>query len=346
MSCHRYQSQLSLNLDGRLSSARRESLMQHVDSCDVCSRFWNELQAAQRLAMRLPQQQVSADFRSSLFERIHAGEGTPEAVFREPIPTTTKVRYLLSGAAAAAALLLVFDLWRGPIDNQDFNVGGGTEQVADNGGPGTFLRPLSPASLAEISAQTVAHGVNDLRQRQRSLSNRLASEPLPQLRQQMEPKLRALRGSAHAMRWMSEKRIIGMPADLRAAFDTVEEVVSSVQGAKNRQELQAALERLTRIQPDQFVGEVDVLCCDQEQMFTELFSGYAQRQNPEIGLVVKVLKTDNQLLPGQPSNGSTYMFLQRQTTGSQTFQLQIRMRHSEPGDQADNAIPRRLQRRN
>lgn len=80
--------------------------MQHVEECRECSSFWNELQAAQKLILQLPRERVGAGFRDQLFERIRAGEGTPEAVFREPVPTWTKIRYALSGAAAAAAVLV------------------------------------------------------------------------------------------------------------------------------------------------------------------------------------------------------------------------------------------------
>jgi hypothetical protein len=80
--------------------------MEHANGCAACGLFWSELQAAQRLTLRLRQPSVGDDFRERLWDRIHAGEGTPEAVFREPVPMWTKVRYTLTGAAAAAAVLV------------------------------------------------------------------------------------------------------------------------------------------------------------------------------------------------------------------------------------------------
>ncbi len=80
--------------------------MQHAAACDDCAIFWTELQAAQQLTLQLRRPHVGADFRESLWQRIQAGEGTPDAVFRERVPLVAKLRYALTGAAAAAAALL------------------------------------------------------------------------------------------------------------------------------------------------------------------------------------------------------------------------------------------------
>lgn len=110
MNCTTCRFELSQCLDGRLPSGRRATVMQHAAACGECSTFWSELQAAQQLTLQLPKQPVSDGFREQLWERIRAGEGTPDAVFHEPVPMLTKVRYALTGAAAAAALLM-FATW-------------------------------------------------------------------------------------------------------------------------------------------------------------------------------------------------------------------------------------------
>ncbi|MBL8753401.1 MAG: hypothetical protein JNK15_08885 [Planctomycetes bacterium] len=106
MNCTTCRYELSQCLDGRLPSGRRTVVMEHAENCAECGRFWAELQAAQQLTLQLRRPRVGADFRDSLMQRIRAGEGTPEAVFREPVPLLAKVRYALTGAAAAAAVLL------------------------------------------------------------------------------------------------------------------------------------------------------------------------------------------------------------------------------------------------
>lgn len=113
MNCNTCRYELSQCLDGRLPSGRRAVVMQHVDRCEVCASFWAELQAAQQLTLQLPKERVSEGFRDQLWERIRAGEGTPDAVFHEPVPVFTKVRYLLTGAAAAAAVLVLGSWLRG-----------------------------------------------------------------------------------------------------------------------------------------------------------------------------------------------------------------------------------------
>lgn len=105
MNCHTCRYELSQCLDGRLPSGRRTIVMQHADDCAECGAFWTDLQAAQRLTLQLPRMRVGSDFRDGLWERIKAGEGTPAAVFREPVAMLTKARYALTGAAAAAIVL-------------------------------------------------------------------------------------------------------------------------------------------------------------------------------------------------------------------------------------------------
>lgn len=106
MNCNTCRYELSQCLDGRLPSGRRAVVMQHLTTCEACASFWSELQAAQQLTLQLQKERVSDGFRDQLWERIRAGEGTPDAVFHEPVPLLTKARYALTGAAAAAAVLL------------------------------------------------------------------------------------------------------------------------------------------------------------------------------------------------------------------------------------------------
>ncbi len=106
MNCTTCRYELSQCLDGRLPSGRRSEVINHAESCATCGTFWLELQAAQQLTLTLHQQEVDNGFREQLWERIHAGEGTPSAVFQEDVPLWSKLRYAFTGAAAAAALLI------------------------------------------------------------------------------------------------------------------------------------------------------------------------------------------------------------------------------------------------
>ncbi len=117
MNCSSCRYELSVCLDGRLPAGRRTLVLQHAAQCAECGTFWKELQAAQQLTLRLQRPRVSDGFRDSLWQRIQAGEGTPDAVFREPVPLLAKVRYALAGAAAAAAALLCAT-WLAPKDER------------------------------------------------------------------------------------------------------------------------------------------------------------------------------------------------------------------------------------
>lgn len=157
MNCNTCRYELSQCLDGRLPSGRRAVVMQHVDRCEVCASFWAELQAAQQLTLQLPKERVSEGFRDQLWERIRAGEGTPDAVFHEPVPAFTKVRYLLTGAAAAAAVLVLGSWLRSDgktsdTDRPETNLiaeapldGNAARGAAERNNPNA-LRPRDPAS--------------------------------------------------------------------------------------------------------------------------------------------------------------------------------------------------------
>jgi hypothetical protein len=176
MNCSTCRYELSQCLDGRLPSGRRAIVMQHVEACAVCSTFWNDLQAAQNLTLRLGKMPVSDGFRERLWERIGAGEGTPAAVFHEPVPLLTKFRYAVTGAAAAAVILLGVT-WarsdrdsapRDPVARPDRHPG--SETVGD---PSTFwsAHPLTCELVAVETAKqleqrhaTVTAGIRKLNQ--------------------------------------------------------------------------------------------------------------------------------------------------------------------------------------
>jgi hypothetical protein len=133
MNCPTCRFELSQCLDGRLPSGRRALVMEHADACAECGTFWLELQAAQQLTLQLRRSRVGPDFRDSLWARIQAGEGTPEAVFHEPMPLVAKLRYALTGAAAAAAALLCA-MWLAPEDEPTTHPVAKAESGSTNGG--------------------------------------------------------------------------------------------------------------------------------------------------------------------------------------------------------------------
>ena len=182
MNCTTCRYELSQCLDGRLPSGRRTEVMNHAESCATCGSFWLELQAAQELTLSLSETEVSSNFREGLWDRINAGEGTPSAVFQEEVPLWSKVRYALTGAAAAAALLIgVTFLTKDDVATPNTNnVANANTQNTDASDPkadrSDIIVPVGPigADLASNGgASRSTHGT--LQPRQRRQPNLLAA---------------------------------------------------------------------------------------------------------------------------------------------------------------------------
>lgn len=149
MNCNLSRYELSQCLDGRLPAGRRTAVLQHAAECAACGAFWMELQQAQHLLQRLQSPRVGSGFRETLFARIASGEGTPEAVFHEPVPTLTKVRYAFTGAAAAAAAIAAA-LWFAPGQTlrPSAMVAAATNATAPIGARTEQLPPVQPPLIA------------------------------------------------------------------------------------------------------------------------------------------------------------------------------------------------------
>jgi len=189
LNCTACRFELSQCLDGRLASGRRAEVMNHAESCATCGSFWLELQAAQRLTLSLREAEVSHNFRDGLWTRIHTGEGTPSAVFTEQVPLWSKVRYTLTGAAAAAALLIGVSfltkdepLSDSTINKHATNVAAVDQNIVDqnivdqNTGDGTEAELLANSNVQPSQL----HGTLETRQSNQYRGNQyqLASPPL------------------------------------------------------------------------------------------------------------------------------------------------------------------------
>ena len=205
MSCQSYRHELSRCLDGRLASSARARVMDHVGACSGCARFWNELKAAQELALNLPLARTSGDFRDDVWQRIQAGEGAPDHIMEEPVPAMTKMRYGLIGAAAAAVFILAVHFGfggegnpipdePGPVARIDPPIRGNQPEIDPNviptiptGPTGPAINVLNPQSLAVQTADQVQSAARSLNRRSRYITRIEQLEPrmLPELRTQI-----------------------------------------------------------------------------------------------------------------------------------------------------------------
>lgn len=215
MNCTNCRYELSQCLDGRLPSGRRAVVMEHAENCPSCGHFWRELQAAQQLTLRLSPIPVGSDFRERLWDRVRAGEGTPEAVFHEPVSWATKLRYTMSGAAAAAVVLLGVTMLR----TGRKPVAAPAGQLVASDSAGTFAAepgPQAPAPVTAPAAQTIVLASNPLVSATQPLTfNLVAVEAAKQLEQRHAAVGTALRRLADP----NSNR----DAAIRQVFDNAEE---------------------------------------------------------------------------------------------------------------------------
>lgn len=217
MNCSTARYELSQCLDGRLPSGKRAVVLAHAEACEACGQFWTELQEAQQLTLSLQSVRVQPDFRDGLWERIHAGEGTPEAVFVEPVPAWTKLRYALTGAAAAAALLVgVSSLQRGataprePEERAAVNAEAGAAQtIAQTRDTGALLRDRSP-----VTSYTQNALLSNARPLTLQLLAREAASQLEQRYQEASIGMRMMREPGHN-RAAAARRVVDSANELR-----------------------------------------------------------------------------------------------------------------------------------
>jgi hypothetical protein len=187
MKCFQALEDMSLALDGRLDSAERKLLAEHLRGCGCCRHDYRSLRQAMSLASEVRTHSVSPGFREDLFRRIEAGEGTPIGAIREYVPFAAKVRFTLLGAAAAALVLLAagYFLPGGPIwraRQVDVVMKGqpvGTEPTAGmlvQGG----LRPMT--ELVGNAVHETRLAVDDLRQAAYRLQGQPPERAIPELR--------------------------------------------------------------------------------------------------------------------------------------------------------------------
>ncbi|MCA8941484.1 MAG: zf-HC2 domain-containing protein, partial [Planctomycetes bacterium] len=293
MSCSRFHFLLSLNLDGRLSSARRESLLDHLAECSACAHLADEMREAQQLALSLPHERISSGFHESLWERIQAGEGSPEATFHEPVPLTTRLRYVATGAAAAALFLVALNSIAPTEPEQPADTIGQprTETVASAAPVADSLRPaavpstgrtlaqrvrlqanpINPTNVAQVAQQITIENVNYLQSRARDLEDQLQVAHAPAIRATLDEPLRELQSATHLMQWMSGEDFIHLSPDTEAELRVADRIFPMLQKAQDAESIRSALALLRDLNTANFSRRFSVVCCDTQQDFLDRF---------------------------------------------------------------------------
>ncbi len=371
MNCSGFQFLMSLNLDGRLSSARREMLLDHLAECGDCARLAEEMREAQHLALSLPKERNSNDFQETLWERIQSGEGTPDGAFYEPVPWSQRLRYIASGAAAAALFLVVLN-WASPqsdvidsptIDNVasapaatdgkpvETEVETADTTIADAEAHMAWVpsvqEPLvqlvddntfNATNVAQIAQKSALTTLSDLQTIAPRLQAKLTPRTTPSTDELavVERYVRKLDRSVFLMRKLADEEFINLPGEFRNELRLAERGVQLYQRASQPHELNVALEHLAELNTDNINRSFHVVCCDKVPQFQLWFADQVM-SDPEVGCVFFGVKFETREEVGEPVKLNPFdnAGLVDPTQLFNRLQLQLRARRA-PAAASDN----------
>lgn len=313
---------MSLSLDGRLPSGRRANLLRHIAECEPCAQTWAEMKTAQGMVLGLPRHQVRGAFQQSLQHRIEAGEGTPDAVYGNPVTGLTRARYLLSGAAAAALVIVALRLFDGgdvaPSTTQLENPGIArtTDDPAAHQLPDKHESPVESVELASLNEYSLARNcmnktaqsANRLRARMDSLGKR----PLNETWDEIEDVLVDFKAAVGVLQWMDRKRILTLPRPMQNEFREAGTFFDQIFDGASWEVRGHALQRLQKMRLERVRTDIEISCCrPAKDLFLEL--GELVHRMPEARKLFQIDNVRNGMVPGQ-----RVIFLLRIETNSPT----------------------------
>ncbi len=72
MNCKKFEEQISLHLDNKLSAVEADELMKHLDNCSKCKQFYNDLAKVKNiLSSPKPKISISPNFTDSVMQSIY-----------------------------------------------------------------------------------------------------------------------------------------------------------------------------------------------------------------------------------------------------------------------------------
>lgn len=314
----RLEHELSQFLDGRLPSGRREQLLERIAEDPEAARLLEEMEQAQALAQSLSMPRVGRSFSESLWQRIRSGEGTPEAVFREPLPLWTKARYVASGALAAAAMIAAVHLLTGneATDPRSPESAGRTTEVASaDADPqpdsARRLRPvenplsapvftrITPAAVAQAGQFECVQAVSDLQDHAPRIQERLPAAEPRAIVVELAPVVGRARGSAHLIRWMQQEKLVTLPTEFDTTLALTERILKRLERANAENDvvqLQVAVQDLRELDVARLRTQFTLACCTPPQQFLAELRDQIYR-NPEVGRALRVVFTVDNGMP-------------------------------------------------
>ncbi len=278
----RFEHELSEFLDGRLPSGRREQVLDRLADDPDAARQLRDLEAAQALARDLPAQAVGTDFTDTLWERIRAGEGSPDAVFRTPLPWTAKVRYVATGAAAAAAILALAN-FAGPStpgDPTPERLAAAPAEEARSGGLRPYepsllarapvLAPLRPETVAQAGQFECVEAVSALQSRTLDVVQAIDDVDPRAVVVELDPFVGRARGSAEIIRWMQRADLVKLQPQFDTTLALTERILDRFHRANSQNDsqlLRVAVEDLQELEIEGLRQKFDIVCCTSPEDF-------------------------------------------------------------------------------
>jgi hypothetical protein len=293
MTCTEHRLNLSLQLDGRLPPGKRVALSAHLEQCGDCATFGTELRRAQDLALGLPPLRVARDFRDQLWHRIESGEAAPDVDLLPPVPAGAKLRYLVLGAAAAAAVIAILRLGFGapgdPLpeprpEGSALIAGSGDAPVDATPQLAVAAMPLQPYEIARVAYESTAAGALRLK----ALIEQPKADP-----DEVQQVVQDLRPSVRMMAWLVESGHANLPPEANSQLHLLKVTLSQLPEVDAGREMRAALRFVRTVDPAQLQRPFQITCCDSTDFVREL--ARFGRQDPEaVGLFLHVYREGNQ----------------------------------------------------
>jgi hypothetical protein len=286
----RFEHELSEFLDGRLPSGRREQLLERLATDPEAAVRLRELEGTQALARALPTQAVGPEFTDTLWERIRAGEGSPDAIFRAPLPWTTKIRYVAAGAAAAALVLTLskFTTTSAPSDTTTERVA--TAPSGSQGGlrpyePGLLARspvlaPLRPETVAQAGQFECVEAVSALQSRTLDVVQAIDEVDPREVVVELDPFVGRARGSAEIIRWMQRADLVKLQPQFDTTLALTERILERFHRANSQNDaqlLRVAVEDLQELEIEGLRQKFDIVCCTSPEDFLQDLREQIQR---------------------------------------------------------------------
>jgi hypothetical protein len=340
----RLEHELSEFLDGRLPSGRREQLLDLIASDPDAAARLRGLEEARALALDLPAQAVGPDFSDTLWERIRSGEGSPDAIFRTPLPWTTKVRYLATGAAAAA-LALTLANFAGPAAPGSMPpdrlatapAGAAPANTETNSGLRPYepsllarapvLAPLRPETVAQAGQLECVEAVSALQSRTLGVAQTIGDVDPREVVIELDPFVGRARGSAEIIRWMQRADLVKLQPQFDTTLALTERILERFHRANSQNDaqlLRVAVEDLQELEIEGLRQKFDIVCCTSPEDFLEDLGEQIQR-SPDVRRALRFVVTggnsgqmtidvqigDPRLMPFGFGGGEPLLILQR-----------------------------------